>query len=415
MPDASQFATYARLLRLTPVEELPLAPLPLTTKVENDEPKRARRRGQGGLISFLVLVALPTILAAGYFFFLAADRYQSEARFVLRTPGRTLVNAALGNALQSSGVAGVTGITRSADDGYLVQEFVRSRDGMTWAEQHSGLKAAYANPVARRDIVWRFPNPFEPANEEGLFWHFQRMVSADFDSTTGVNTLAVQGFTPVEAQRVAGSLLKGAEDLVNRLNERARQDAISLAEAEVDRMRQRVTAAQAALTVFRERERLIDPSQATLAVLETIGRLAQEVALVSVQISELAKNSPNGPQVAPLRARRSALEAQILVERQRLAGDSTAIAPRIVEYERLTLEREFAAKALMSAMTAVETARVEAMRQHVYLERVANPSLPDYPVYPWRVVWTLVVAVAGYIVWRMWRILLSDALRHAEP
>ena len=96
-------------------------------------------------------------------------------------------------------------------------------------------------------------------------------------------------------------------------------------------------------------------------------------------------------------------------------GDAQAIAPRIVEYERLMLEREFAEKALISAMAAVETARVEAMRQQVYLERVANPSQPDYPAYPWRVVWTLVVAVAGYMTWRMWRILSSDALRHLEP
>jgi capsular polysaccharide transport system permease protein len=415
MPDASQFATYARLLRLTPVEEVQVAPSPLLRERAEAAPKRASRRREHGLISFLALVVLPTVLAASYFAFLAADRYQSETRFVLRMPGRTLANAALGSALQSNGVAAMTGVTRSGEDGYVVQQFLESRDALAWAKQHAGLKDAYAGPAARFDIFWRFPNPFEPRSEEGLFWHFQHMMSADFDSTTGVNTLKVQAFTSADARRIAGSLLEAAERLINRLNERARQDAIALAEAEVDRMRQRALAAQSALTSFRESERLIDPSQATLAVLETIGKLAQEAALVSVQISELSKSSPSGPQIAPLRTRRAALEAQIALERQRLAGDAQAIAPRIVEYERLMLEREFAEKALISAMAAVETARVEAMRQQVYLERVANPSQPDYPAYPWRVVWTLVVAVAGYMTWRMWRILSSDALRHVEP
>jgi capsular polysaccharide transport system permease protein len=241
------------------------------------------------------------------------------------------------------------------------------------------------------------------------------MVSAEFDNTTGINTIKVQAFTPTDARRIAGALLDGTEALVNRLNERARQDAITVAEAEVERMRERAVAAQAALTTFRERERLIDPSQATLAVLETIGKLAQEVALVSVQISELSKSSPNGPQITPMRGRRAALEAQILQERRRLAGDAEAIAPRIVEYERLMLEREFAEKALVSAMTAVETARVDAIRKQIYLERITDPSQPDYPAYPWRVVWTLAVALAGYMIWRMWRILSADTLRHVGP
>ena len=92
-----------------------------------------------------------------------------------------------------------------------------------------------------------------------------------------------------------------------------------------------------------------------------------------MQINELEKNSPKAPQITPLRTRRAALEAQIATERRRLAGDAQSIAPRIAEYERLMLEREFAEKALMSAMTAVEMARVEALRQQVYLERVATP------------------------------------------
>jgi capsular polysaccharide transport system permease protein len=308
----------------------------------------------------------------------------------------------------------MSGVTRSVDDGYVVKEFLESREALAWAEKHAGLRAAYDAPAAWRDIIWRFPNPFEPKSNEGLFWHFQRMVSAGFDSTTGVNTLKAQAFTPAEAKRIANSLLESAEELVNRLNDRARQDAIALAQAEAERMHLRAVAAQAALTAFRERERLVDPSQATLAVVETIGKLAQEAALVSVQLGELAKSSPDGPQIAPLRTRRGALEAQIVKERQRLAGDSQSIAPRIVEYERLMLEREFAEKALVAAMTSVETARVEAMRQQVYLERVTYPNQPDYPAYPWRVVWTLVVAVVGYMTWRMWRILSADLLHHAE-
>lgn len=405
MPDTTQFATYARLLRLTPVGEPTLpAPPAIATMAERAAP--VQRRWPSGIVSLLLLVLLPTCLATGYFCLMAADRYQSEARFVLRMPGRAIANAAMANLLQSSGV------TRSTDDGYIVREFLESRDAMAWLEKTSRLRAAYGEP--KWDFIWRFPNPFMSNTEEGLYRQYERMVSASFDSSTGVNTLKVQAFTPADARHQTAALLDAAEALVNRLNERARRDAIGLADAEAERMRQRTLAAQAALTAFRERERLVDPGQATLAVLETIAKLSQEAAQVSVELGQLEKASPNGPQIGSLRGRRAALEAQIAIERQRLAGDAQSIAPKIAEYERLMLEREFAEKALMAAMTSVELARVEVLRQQIYLERVAAPGQPDYPAYPLRAVWCLATLAAGFMAWRMWRILAGDALRHTE-
>ena len=370
MPDATEFATYARLLRLTPVSDVQLAPATVTVDALAAEARPRPRLRLKGVVSFLLLVMLPTCLAVTYFAFFAADRYQSEARFILRSPGRT-ISAQLPSLLQAAGIA------RASDDGYIVQEFLESRDAMEVLEKHAGLKAAYA--AGGHDFIWGFPNFFTSKTDEGLYWHYQKMMSAEFDNTTGVSILKMQAFTPEAAQRLAAALLDSAEALVNRLNERARQDAIKMADGEVERMKTRALAAQAALTAFRERERLVDPNQVTLAVLETIARLSVEVATLSVQIGELEKTSRNSPQITPLRSRRSAIEAQIATERHRLAGDAHAIAPRIAEYERLMLEREFAAKALITAMTALETARVEAQRQQVYLEKVATPARPDYP------------------------------------
>jgi len=406
MPDASELASYARLLRLTPVEAPGLAE-PQSVASPHERPAGGQRRRLRGVASFLLLALLPSILACVYFWFMAADRYVSETRFVLRTPGRSNTTAAVANALQN------VAASRTNDDGYIVREFLESRDAMEWLEKNSHLRAAYDK--SKWDIVWRFPNPFVSNSEEGLYRHYQEMMSTTFDSGTGVNSLKVQAFTPADAQRIAAELLNAAEALVNRLNERAHRDALRHSEAETDRARQRTLAAQAALTAFRERERLVDPSQATLAVLETIAKLSQDAAQISVQLGELARSSPNGPQVAPLLRRRAAVENQIGIERQRLAGDAQSIAPKIAEYERLMLEREFAEKALIAAMTARELARVEADRQQVYLERVAAPSAPDYPTYPWRVVWCLGILAAGAMAWHMWRIMAANARHHTEP
>ena len=359
-----------------------------------------------GLVSLLLLVVAPACLAAGYLWLLAADRFESEARFVLRMPGRSLAANQVANLLQTSGV------TRANDDGYIVREFLESRDAVSWLQKNAGLRQALT--AAGHDPLWRFPNVFTSNTEEGLYDYTQRLISANFDTTTGVSTLKIQAFSPADAQKMATSLLSGAEALINRLNERARQDAIGLAEAEVDRMKTRALAAQAAVTAFREREQLIDPSQVTLAVFEGIARLSTRGLAGQCPDQRAAEEFPEGPQIAPLRARRAAIETQIAIERRRLAGDAQSIAPRIAEYERLMLEREFAERALIAAMTAVETARVEAQRHQVYLERVAEPSLPDYPAYPWRVIWFLAVLAGGYMTFRIWRIIAADALQHLE-
>lgn len=167
MPDATEFATYARLLRLTPVSDVQLAPAAIPVDVPVAEVRPKRRLKLKGAASFLLLVALPTCLAVAYFTLLAADRYESEARFVLRSPGRT-ISAQLPNILQAAGIA------RASDDGYIVREFLESRDAMEVLEKNADLKAAYA--AGGHDFIWKFPNFFTSMTDEGLYWHYQRMM-----------------------------------------------------------------------------------------------------------------------------------------------------------------------------------------------------------------------------------------------
>lgn len=408
MPDVSQIDSYARLLRLVPAGDVTPAPLdyhqPFTTSLV-----KKRSIWPKSIVSFCALVLLPSMLVCGYFWLLAAPRYESEARFVLRVPGRAMVGPEMG---QMASLLQGTGVNRSSDDGYIIQEFLESRDAMVYLEAHADLRRSFA--LAENDPFWRYPGFFASATEEGLYKLYKRLISVTFDNSSGVSTLKVQAFSPADARRESEALLAAAESLVNRLNERSRQDATALADAEADRARQRVLATQRGITTFRERERMVDPAQVTIAVLEALAKLGLETAQLSVQIGELLQVSPSSPQLAPLRNRRAALEAQIAIERQRLGGDAQSIAPRIAEYEGLMLEREFADKALIAAMSGVEMARVEATRKQVYLERVARPGEPDYAAYPWRILWSLFAAGAGYLAWRIWRIVAADARRHLE-
>jgi capsular polysaccharide transport system permease protein len=65
-------------------------------------------------------------------------------------------------------------------------------------------------------------------------------------------------------------------------------------------------------------------------------------------------------------------------------------------------------------MTLLETARNEAQRQQLYLDRVVQPNLPDYPIEPRRIRYVLVVLVLGLLIWAITSLLTAAVREHLE-
>lgn len=357
-------------------------------------------------VLFLVIVALPTLAAAIYFFGLAADRYESQVQFVVRSPATNASNQL------SSVVQNQSSSMRSSDDAYIVKAFILSRDAMDYLVANAGLKEAFEQPEA--DVLWRYPALFRADTKESLFRRYLKFVSVDYDGTTGIADLNVQGFRPTDAQRIAQALVARAETLINGLNERSSVEAVRSALNEVEAAEQRAHRALDALTQFRNREKLIDPSQVSLASLNTIESLSLTMAEANAELSDIEKATPQGPQVMPMRRKIAALQDQIATERNKLSGGAASLAPQLAEYRRLMLDQTFAEKSFLSALAALETTRVDAQRQRIFLEPVSSANLPDYPLYPHRMLWTLVVFAAGLATWRIVRALVADTLSHAE-
>ena len=328
---------------------------------------------RGGL--FLGVVVIPTLLAAIYFLLLATPIYVSEAHFIVRTPGQSAPSA-LSSVLQG------VGFSLAETDAFAVHEYITSRDAVAALEARNHLRQVLARPGA--DVLARFPRPFERQTNENLFRAYKRFVSVGYDATTGMSTLTVKAFRPEDAQAMANTLLDGGEALVNRLNDRAERDALTEARREVTEAEQRVADAQQKLTGFRNRERMIDPNRSSVAGSDLVSRLSGQLATLRAERAGLAAAAPRSPDLAGLDDRIHAYEGQIEVERAKVAGQDNSLAPKIADYERLTLERDFAGREATSAESALETARLQLRRQRLYLQRVVSPNLPDAPILPRR-------------------------------
>jgi len=333
------------------------------------------RRGNGKRLR-LALALLPTIVATLYFTFIASDRYVSEAKFVVRTAAKANGLSGFGSFLQ------VTGLVRSQDDVFSVQDFITSRDAVRQLAEQLPITDIYNRPEA--DFIARYPSLFYGATLEQFHKYFQWMVTVTFSSTTGITTLRVQAFRPDDAHAIALGLLDLGEQTVNRMNERIQNDAVRVAAEEVNRDEQRLVAAQLAITNFRNRELMIDPARSSVIVTEVTARLGADLTQTKAQLTEMMAASPSSPQIGVLQRHIAALETQILAERTRISDPSTGLANKLADYERLTLEREFAKQALTAASASLDTARAEARRQQLYLERVVEPNEPDYAMMPQR-------------------------------
>ncbi len=354
-------------------------------------------------LGFLLFVVLPVLATGIYYEGFAADQYISEAKFVVRSSNRQSTTG-LGSFLTN------VGISRAQDDTYPVNDFIVSRDAVKLLLEKQDLRAIMGRPEA--DILTRYPNFYGNDTFESLYKRYKDFVAVNLDTSSGISTLTVRAFRAGDAQKVAVALLGDAEGLVNRMNDRARHDAVTVAQSEVERAEKRVSDVQAALTQFRLKQNTLDPSKAGSGLLDLIGRLSQESASSKAQLSELLRTSPQSPQLPGLRNRIGALDRQIAEEQRKIVGGDSSIASSIGDYERLLLSREFADKSLSSSIGSLETARVEAQRQQLYLERVVQPNLADDSLYPRRIVSIATVLLAALLIYGIGWLLLAGVREH---
>jgi capsular polysaccharide transport system permease protein len=377
----------------------------------------AGRAGTGSLVAirvkrlfgalniwFWAIVGVPTLVAGVYYFGIAADLYLSEAKFTVHGPMRVPTNA-VSAALES------TGLARAADDAFAVQEFIISRDAVRKLEQHEELRTILNRPEG--DFITRFPGVFRRSDFEALYDRYKHFVSVEIDTTTGVCTLSVKAYRPDDARLLATALMGYAEQLVNEMNERARHDALVAFRHEVETTQQRIQGIQAELTAYRLKERMIDPKTASAGPLELLGQLNSAEANAKGQLAELLKNSPNSPQIPLVKTRIASLEKLIADERAKITGDNNSVVTALTEYERLATDRELAEKTLASAFISLEAARLEAQRQQIFLETIAQPNLADYPVYPKSLASFALVFAVCLIAYGIAWLLIASVREHA--
>lgn len=354
---------------------------------------------------FLATVVVPTLIAVVYFGLLASNVYVSQSQFVVRSPDKPAASG-IGVILKS------VGFSNAGEEIFIAQDYVRSRDALRSLNKDGEVAKIFGD---RSVSVFDRYNGFGwNGTFEDLYDYYRGKIGIEHDTTSSITTLKVKAFNPEDARRINRQLLDLSEALVNRLNNRGQTDLLGNAQREAAEAEEAARQASRALGAFRQRSGVVDPERQATVQFQLVSKLQDELIGARLQLQQLQSLAPENPQIPLLRTRIAGLERQVDVETGRAAGSQRSLSAAAVQYQRLTLDREYADKRLAAALTSLQDARNEARRKQAYVERIVEANLPDEADEPRRLRGIFATFILGLVAYGILTMLLAGIREHRD-
>lgn len=342
------------------------------------------------IASFFLVFALPTAVTGIYYGLIAADQYEAEARFAVRSGAM----AGLDPLMSLIGVPAAQII----QDTQVVTDFIESRALVDKLEESIGLRAIYARDEAD---VWAKLDPEKPIEKVVKYW--RGMNSTKIEMPGGIVVLSVKAFRPKDAVLVARAVMDASEKLVNDMNDRSRRDAVSFADQELQLASTRLAQARADLEVARNREGVLDATTAATSISTIIATVRTQQLQLKQQYETMlaSKVSRDAPQMRDLRLRIEATERQVEQLQRELTNNGTdgsaTLSATMTRLAALQLQSRIAETQYAAAAATLERARMASLNKQIYLTSFVDPVLPEEGRYPRRL-WMVVIVFAGGLI-----------------
>ncbi|WP_172598907.1 lipopolysaccharide biosynthesis protein [Sphingobium sp. YG1] len=355
--------------------------------------------------NWCLIVLLPTALVAIYYYAIAANQYQSEAHFVVRTSDTpAAAPSGLSQALTMVGGAS------SERDAMLVADYLESHDAVEALQSRIELSQRFRRPEA--DIVSRlwFTNP----SPEQLQKYFKGKVDVNVSSETGITTLKVRSFRPEDSYRIIQELLKLSEGRVNTLNQRNYANAMTLSQRRVQEAETNLSQVQRQITQFRRSEQDFNPQVTGASRTSMVSELQGQLAVARAQEASMAAVvKANSPQLVALRRRVAALSSQVAAETSKLSQGPGNVASGMGAYEGIKVRQEMAGKQLEIASASLQRAQDDARRQQLFVVPVVDPNMPVKALYPERTKTVITAFLALALIYGIGWLITAGVKEHA--
>ncbi|MCF3972955.1 capsule biosynthesis protein [Paracoccus salsus] len=349
--------------------------------IQRDIARRRRRRMTMLALRLLFFVALPTAIAGWYYFRVATPLYATFSQFQIQ----------MAESAGSGGMGGLLAGSQMATnpDSVAVQSYLTSRDAMLRLDADKGFKRAFQDPSV--DPVKRLA---PDATNEAAYKVYLDSVKIGYDPTEGMLDMEVIAPDPRLSQEFSLALIDYAEEQVDRMTSRLRDDQMDGAVRNYQDAEDKVVAAQRRVQQLQQELGVLDPVAEGTVIMNQIATLEGQLSQKQLELGQLMANSrPQQSRVETVRGDIARLQEMIATTRLQLTqGNDTRSSLAAVTGELRIAESDLATRQelLAAAAAQMETARIEANKQVRYLSLSVAPVPPDEATYPRAVQNTLV-------------------------
>lgn len=334
-----------------------------------------RRRVRMALLAarLMFFVMLPTMLAGYYYYRVATPMYSTTAEFVIQQAD-TATGPSLGRLFSGTGFA-------TSQDSIAVQRYLTSRDAMLRLDQDLGFKAHFSQPGI--DPIQRLS---PDASNEDAYKLYKRHIKIGYDPTEGIVKMEVIAADPRTARAFAEALISYAEERVDKLTQRLREDQMQGARQSYAEAERKMLSAQERVLALQKRRGVLSADLEVSAQMSQISTFEIELQNERLRLQQMLANAqPNETRVAVAQGNIQRLED--LLEKMRASltqeGDNSASLATI-SGELIVAQADLETRKLLLAQSLqqLESARIEANRQVRFLSLGVQPVEPDAPAYP---------------------------------
>jgi capsular polysaccharide transport system permease protein len=335
---------------------------------------RRRRRNFVALMTRLaVFVGLPTLAFGWYFYAVATPMYATKSEFVIQQ-AEPAGAAGLGGLFQGTSMA-------TQQDSMTVQSYLTSRAALARLDAEYAFREHFSQPDI--DPIQRLP---EDATNEQAFDLYRDHVRIGYDPSEGIIRMEVIAADPAVSQQFSEALIGYAEEQVDQLTQRLREDQMAGARQSYEDAEARREEALAEWLRIQQEVQQIDPIGETSARTQQISTLESERQQLQLELqTRLNVARPNEAQVNSLRMQIQNIEdliADLRTEMTQETAEGASLAARNTELRLAEENYTFQTLMVQQALQQMEMARVEANRQVRYLSLGVEPIAPDEATYP---------------------------------
>ena len=357
----------------------------------------------------LGMIIVPFIISVVYLTLFATNRYVSSSQIVVRQQESGSQGAMPGIAMLIGSVDPV-----SREDTLYLKEYIISHDMLAILEEKLDWTAHYSG---------KWGDPFydlsKDAPQEEKLKFYQKLVTTNYNETTGLLTVQVEAFAPEYAETVLKEILKQSGIFVNAITRSMADEKLAFSQRELVTATERYEEMRSKMVAFQNQYQIVSAEGAVESVSKIIASLEAAIAMERASLNGLkTRLSANAPQIKAQQNKINALVAQLEAEQRRVTSgeyDTAEVLNAVSsDYRRLQVDVMVAEELYKASLAIVENAKLETIRNIRSLIAVVKPNLPQEAAYP-RVIYNLItILIVLLLLYGVTRFVIASIQDHRE-